>query len=180
MIPEKFVDRVETIETYQEDGSAQARLGAWKTAWAVALARPLTGGGFQIIDDHRWGRFYNPEHASGHGGVHSIYLEILAENGFITFGVYLLLLLSSILSATKIKRRSLESDLQNFHCYGAMLGIAFVAFAVSGAFLEFASFDLFYHLVAITIVLKVLLREKIRGAQDEATPDGFRKDTAYI
>ena len=51
MIPEQYVSRVKTIQTYEQDGSANARLVAWEAAWAVAKEHPLTGGGFQVIDD---------------------------------------------------------------------------------------------------------------------------------
>jgi probable O-glycosylation ligase (exosortase A-associated) len=175
-LPERFTARVETIQAYEEDDSVKRRLGAWKTAWMVATSRPFTGGGFQIIDDPNWSRHYNSEHASGHGGVHSIYFEVLAENGFITFGIYLWVLLSSILSARKVQRVSRERALQSFYCYGCMLQISFVGYVVTGAFLEFASFDLFYQLVAITIVIKVLLRQKMYDVQERAKRDVAQVD----
>jgi probable O-glycosylation ligase (exosortase A-associated) len=170
-IPEKVVDRMVTIQAYEQDSSAQARLGAWKTAWLVVVNRPFTGGGFQIIDDHNWSRFYNPEHTPGMGGVHSIYFEVLAENGFITFGIYLLLLVLSILSAGKVRRDSRRLGLDKYYAYGCMLQTAFVGYAVSGAFLEFASFDLFYHFIAIAILVKIFARQELAKLQDEGAHD---------
>jgi probable O-glycosylation ligase (exosortase A-associated) len=168
-VPDQLIDRAETIGNYEEDGSAQARFGAWRTAWMLARARPLVGGGFQIIDDKTIGRRYNPDFGAGQGGVHSIYFEVLAENGFVTLGIFLSLLLSTIMSARKIRKTAVRAGFDDFYCYGYMLEIGIFAYAVTGAFLEFASFDLYYQLVAITIVAKMLLKQKLASLQEETT-----------
>lgn len=50
-IPDAWFDRISTIQTYQEDGSAMSRLEAWKAAWNLAIDRPITGGGFDALND---------------------------------------------------------------------------------------------------------------------------------
>ena len=159
-VPDELIDRVESIQDFEEDGSAQARFGAWKTAWDIGVARPLVGGGFQIVDDIEIGSRFNPDFMPGQGGAHSIYFEILGENGFLALFLFLLLLVSTVLSSRKIRKTGRRSGLPDFMCYGAALEISIVAYAVSGAFLEFASFDLFYQLVAIVIAAKSMLRQK--------------------
>jgi len=42
-----------------------------------------------------------------------------------------------------------------------MLETAFIGFLVSGAFLGLANFDLFYQLIACTIILKILVRREL-------------------
>ena len=164
-VPDQLTDRVDTIQNYEEDGSAQARFVAWRTAWRLAVARPLVGGGFQIIDDLVIGQRYNPD--ADRTGVHSIYFEVLGENGFIALGIFLSLLLSAILSARKIRKTAGRVGFDDFYCYGYMLEIAICVYAVSGAFQEFASFDLFYQIVAITIITKVLLKQKLTVLQEK-------------
>ena len=165
-IPDKWFDRMTSIKTYKQVGSATARLEAWETAWKVALARPLTGGGFQIIDDTELSQNFNPTATERSVGVHSIYFEVLSENGFITLGIFLVLLASSIISTRKVRKVCQANGLTSFSNYSHMLEISIYAYAVSGAFLEFASFDLFYHLVALVIVLKLLSRDALQRAQN--------------
>ena len=45
-MPASWIDRMNTIETYQQDTSATGRLEIWHMAWSMAVARPLVGGGF--------------------------------------------------------------------------------------------------------------------------------------
>ena len=44
--PERWFNRVQTIETYGEDEFAQSRLWLWQMSWAMALKHPITGAGF--------------------------------------------------------------------------------------------------------------------------------------
>jgi probable O-glycosylation ligase (exosortase A-associated) len=167
-IPDRWIDRMRTIENYEEDRSAMSRIEAWKASWQLALHRPLVGGGFNALHDPDTYLRYNPDIPWTRGGkpdtqgAHSIYFEVLGENGFITFAIFVLLLFFAIMRARKVRRVSEENELPIFCYYGHMLEISFVAYAVSGAFLERASFDLFYHLVAVVIVVKILLKKKLQ------------------
>jgi len=161
LIPEQYIDRVQTIQTYEQDGSANARLTAWKAAWLVTKAHPLTGGGFQVIDDVPTVQAYLPEFTSSAVGVHSVYFEVLAENGFITFAIYLALLFGTMLSARWLMsgKKGPGKDPQ-FVQYGAMFYVSLWAFAVTGMFLEFASFDLYYQIIAAVVVSRVLAEKE--------------------
>ncbi|MDA9981325.1 putative O-glycosylation ligase, exosortase A system-associated, partial [Gammaproteobacteria bacterium] len=70
-LPEEWYARMYTIETYQEDGSAQSRLTLWKDGFYYAIAHPLLGAGFE-------GWKYVT-----HSDWHSSYIEIMAEHGLI-------------------------------------------------------------------------------------------------
>jgi putative inorganic carbon (HCO3(-)) transporter len=155
VVPERWYDRMQTIETYEQDRSAMSRLEAWEVAWKLALDRPLRGGGFQIINDPRVYDRYKPD-AILRTGVHSAYFEVLAENGFITFGLFIFLIFSCLVSLRKVKRVTRAHGPPRFFCYAQMLQASLIGYAVSATFMEFASFDLFYHVVALVIVLKVL------------------------
>ena len=47
-VPRGWVDRMQSIETYQEDSSALGRFASWQLAISIAKARPLIGGGLEI------------------------------------------------------------------------------------------------------------------------------------
>lgn len=165
MVPDQYIQRVQTIRTYEQDGSANARLTAWKAAWEIAKDRPLTGGGFQVIDDVATVKPYLSEFDSFAVGVHSVYFEVLAENGFITFVIFMALLFLSILSARSLRAGSYQRpEDQVFAKYGAMFGISLWAYSVTGMFLEFASFDLYYQIVAAIVISKVLVERSEQRA----------------
>ena len=153
--PEKWTKRMDTIQTYEQDGSAQGRIMAWKTAWRIALDRPLIGGGFDTFTERVYAR-YSPE-SDDVKDVHSIYFEIIGEQGFIGLFLFLLLIASSYNTLRRLRHIiSREADLQWAIHYPAMLQVSLVAYMVGGAFLGRAYFDLFYHLIASTVILRSL------------------------
>jgi probable O-glycosylation ligase (exosortase A-associated) len=172
VLPDQWFSRMGTLQEVDQDGSALSRLDAWKTAYRLALDYPLTGGGFQIIDDTLIYAQYNPTAVDHDAGVHSVYFELIGENGFVTFGLFVALMISSVLSLRRIRRRLRQKDPDGLANYSHALEISIVAYAVSGAFLEKASFDLIYHVLAMVIVLKALVAESLRqtASQQENAP----------
>ena len=166
LAPQKWSERMNTIETYQDDGSAMGRINAWKTATNIALARPLTGGGFQTWTPEVYARF-SPE-AWNVRDVHSSYFEILGEHGFIALIFYLLLLIYALLTATRLKwtvRRA--PSLRWAQHYPDMLQVSLFAYMLGGAFLGRGYFDLFYHLIAALVIVRQLILQDLRAAAPE-------------
>jgi hypothetical protein len=59
----------------------------------------------------------------------------------------------------------------------AMLQVSMIGYAVSGAFLGLGYFDLYYHLVAIMILLKVIVLKHVRETESAtARAVGQRKE----
>lgn len=156
-IPEKWYERVSSIETYEKDDSSMARIEAWRTAWRLALDRPLTGGGFQALEDKSLYDIYNPT-SRYRGDVHSVYFEALSEGGFITFGLFAALLVSSLLSLRSLRKEIVKSantpDNKWLIDYSHMVEIGIIGYMISGAFLELLTFDLIYTQIAIVVILK--------------------------
>ena len=48
-MPDTWYDRMNTIESYEEDTSAMGRINAWHFAFNLAIDKPLVGGGFQAF-----------------------------------------------------------------------------------------------------------------------------------
>lgn len=174
-LPDAWVDRISTIQSYEEDASALSRLAAWKAAWNLALDRPLTGGGFEAINDYDTFVHYNPEvlvriqeqgtlgfHISG---VHSIYFELLSENGFIGFGVFMTLAIFVLLTLRRLARDDGSPDSKERIAYSRMLSASLLAYFASGTFLELVSFDLFYQIIALVVILKRLYPVEVRRVE---------------
>lgn len=145
-LPAVWTERMETITNYEEDASAMGRIGAWKYAIARAVESPLLGGGFETF------RLYVRD-------VHSAYFEILGEHGFIALFLWVLLLFGSIASLQRLRKRAMNIDgLAWIPDYARATQIAIFAYAVGGAFLGAAYWDIFYHLVALCVLMKVFVR----------------------
>jgi probable O-glycosylation ligase (exosortase A-associated) len=159
-LPEHYKARVQTLENYDTDLSALGRLNAWKFAANLAREKPLTGGGFECFTPELFME-YAPEPLDYHAA-HSNYFLVLGEHGYPA-----LLLFCALLIATLLKLRRLETlsaklpALSWVNVYAAALQSGIIGYAISGAFLGRAYFDLFYHFVAATIILHELLRREI-------------------
>jgi putative inorganic carbon (HCO3(-)) transporter len=165
--PPEWYGRAQMITEYEEDESARSRLVSWRVAWGLALDRPLTGGGFWALP--QWEIFgrYAPEHPSTHSA-HSIYFGVLGDHGFPGLLLFVGLIVSCLASLRRIRRRFKgDADAQWLVGYARAVEVSLVAYAVSGAFLTLAYWDLFYHLVVVVVILRVLAD---RGA--EATETG--------
>ena len=157
--PGKWMDRMGNFFHGHLDNSAELRLNAWRFAFELAKNNPITGGGLKTFTPELYQRF-TP--GLEFAGAHSIYFQTLAEHGFVGLILFLLLLATSLASLMSLRRqaRSLPSA-EWIIPYTHMLQISLLAYMISGAFLEFANFDLFYQVIATIILLKILYRREL-------------------
>lgn len=168
MMPSKWMERMQSIEEFQEDASAQGRLNSWAFAFNLARDRPLTGGGFETFTP-RWFAVYAPNPQDVHDA-HSIYFEVLGEQGFVGLGLFLLLGWMTWRSGAWIVKHAREApDTQWMADLARMLQVSIVGYAVGGAFLGLAYFDFYYHLIAVVVLLKVMLQDHLK--EKEAASD---------
>ena len=156
-LPDKWFGRMETIESYQEDKSAVNRLRAWRVSYLVALDNPVLGLGFRPFSRDLYMK-YDPEYGPRSGDAHSIFFQVLAEHGFVGLGLYVALLLSTMLSLRRTMWvcRGVPAT-QWIYNYCHMLEASLMAYIASGVFLSMSYFDLYYHLIAIMVILKQLV-----------------------
>ncbi len=154
--PQVWFERVETIDHYEQDQSANMRLNSWQVAWKLALDHPLTGGGFWVLPHKEIYDAYSPG-TEVPNSAHSIYFAILGDHGFPGLLVFLSLVLSTLWSLRQIKR-SVKNNPEGrwLVTYCEAVQASLVAYLVSGAFLQQAYFDLFYHLISFAILLRVI------------------------
>jgi probable O-glycosylation ligase (exosortase A-associated) len=162
--PEKWQQRMEGFLYGKLDQSANQRLVSWKFALNVAATFPITGGSMQCFTPEMFARF-SKENLPGGGlssGPHSIYFQMIGEQGFVGLALYLTLIGACVMSLRRLRRvvRGLP-QLQWITAYANGLEGGFYAYLVSGAFLGLAYFDLFYQLVACTIILRILCRNEL-------------------
>jgi probable O-glycosylation ligase (exosortase A-associated) len=160
IMPERWLDRMGTISEYEQDLSARMRLNSWYTAWRIGLDHPFFGRGFRPFTLEIYLRYSPDEQLNTTQDAHSIYFQVLAEHGFLGLGLYVALILSTLLSLRGTMRQARGKPHLAFIGDAArMLQVSVIAYCTTGAFLSMSYFDLFYHLVAIAAILRVLARQ---------------------
>lgn len=143
-LPEQWFDRMLTIKTYQEDASVLGRLDSWQFAINRALRDPLTGGGFACFSERL--------------DSHSAYFQVLAQHGFIALGLWLSLLFGTMIALERLRRQAISLNSAAWiRPYARAIQISLLGYSVGAAFLGAAYWDILYHLVAISAILKVQL-----------------------
>jgi len=174
--PDRWSSRMETIQEYEQDMSANMRLNSWYVAYRLGLEHPLLGAGFKPFSPAVYGLYTPESRLNKDQDAHSIYLQVLAEHGVTGLGLYLALIACTLVSLRQVRRRARGNPELAFHHDAAqMVEVSLAAFLVSGAFLSLSYFDLFFHLVAITVMLKVLVfRPQPAPAPARAVPARVR------
>ncbi len=165
LIPSKWYDRMQSIENYEQDGSARGRLEMWTFAVNVAKDRPITGGGFGVFRGREkiYEKYY-PD-ATRRRNVHSVYFEVLGTQGFVGLIIFLALGIATLRTCTWIQKKSRDRpDLSKEYQFGVMLKLSLVAYAVGGAFLNLSTFDLFFLLLATATLCKGIVMRKLGEA----------------
>ena len=105
-IPQKWLERQQTVFTYGEDTSAMSRVDNWKFCWRIAVDNPLTGVGFEYGTNEMFAK-YAPEFLQTYArglNTHSIYFAMMASHGFTGFFVYFGMIGFTYLSCRRIRR----------------------------------------------------------------------------
>lgn len=159
LVPEEYVQRLQTIKTYEEVGEASAlsRLHFWRVALRMVEDRPL-GIGLKNYEmaydryDFTFGRY-------GRGrSVHSTYFQVLAELGYLGMLVFVALFGLAFWVAFRVRLLAMRGDLgaeaRFFYATTANAVIAsMVGFLVGGTFLSQALNDLTWTLFGIVAAL---------------------------
>ena len=116
-LPASFTERMGTISTYQSDASASTRIEVWKWTWEYVKTHPL-GGGFEAYRQNEIK--YDKIEIVGEGAsrtvvrtpeidksraYHSAFFEMLGEQGWPGFILWLMIHLGGILRMEVLRRR---------------------------------------------------------------------------
>lgn len=174
--PEAWMSRMGNFAHGDLDSSAEERLVTWGTAWNFSHDYPVTGGSFDVLPNVAVFQRYQPRPLPLgflSSAPHSIYFQLLADQGFVGLGIFILLVLSCFWSLWRIRRRVRHLPSANYLvAYSDMVEVSILGFMVSGSFLGFVYLDVIYQMIGTTVVLKMLLRKEfaelfVRAKQEE-------------
>lgn len=151
VMPEQWFNRMQSIDDYKQDASAMGRINAWMFAINVAKDNFL-GGGFRVFTPNIF-RLYAPDPLDYHVA-HSIYFQVLGEHGFVGLILYVLLMISTWWTAQRVLRVCRgKPELKWAFDLASMLQVSIIGFAIAGAFLSLAYYDLYFDIIALILLL---------------------------
>ena len=154
-LPQEWFGRMHTLETYQQDSSAMSRIQAWTDGWNHTLEHPFVGAGFdgwREVTQRDW---------------HSSYVEMFSEHGFIAFGLWLSLIIGTLISMTTLPKKTFQVEGMEWvanYCF--MLRASLICYMVGTAFLGLSYWDLLYHLIFIAVLVKKIALEELVSKQE--------------
>lgn len=155
-LPQEWFGRMNTIETYQSDSSAMSRIEAWTDGWNHTLEHPFVGAGFE---GWRWVTMRD---------WHSSYVEMFSEHGFIAFGLWLSLILGTLISLTTLPKKTHQVEgMEWVSNYCFMLRASLICYMVGTLFLGLSYWDLLYHLIFISVLVKKFALEELAIKQKD-------------
>lgn len=166
LMPEEWFSRMETIETYEEDLSAMGRINAWHMAINIANDR-IFGAGFATASPVVFNAYApNPDWVLV---AHSIYFQVLGDHGYIGLALYLLFWILTYRVAGRLA--AMEKRGPRFEwvaLLGNMSKVSLVGFAVGGAFLSLAYWDMPYYIMIILLATERYAKEVLIKSPEEA------------
>lgn len=176
-MPESWHARMETIGTYQQDTSAMGRINAWWMTWNVARDN-IFGGGFDMYNQAMFS-IYAPNPQDVHVA-HSIYFSVLGEHGFIGLALFLTMWILTWRWAGWLRKNATGNPETEWAAVlGGMCQVSLVGYAVGGAFLSLAYFDLPYNILALVILARRWVENYQQGGDFDMPPPVANTDTNH-
>ena len=180
-LPQSWYNRMDTIDNAMADGSFTTRVNSWKIHTLMALDRPLIGGGFKgpqvsyvwrmlAVDIDKFDFIRTPPPGDKGWAAHSIYFQVLGDQGFLGLFWFLLFILLAFLRLSTIERYFAKSaGKESWQCLLAgMTKISILAYCVSGAALSLAYLEMFYAILAVVVCLDQVMKQSV--ANEKAMP----------
>jgi O-antigen ligase len=184
-VDDKFVERQQTIQTYEEDTAAVERIESWKAAFDLIRDHPLGtgGGGFEALSP-----IYIPAIVEAHEGeprnVHNTFLLVACEWGVQGFFLFMAFVLSAMWSLLKIRKNAPKTPAgERVRMDSIALLLGLVGVLTAGFFFNRLYAEAIYWLAAFTAVLRNIHAQVVAEAvaEEAAVPSDDQLDTpAYV
>lgn len=160
LMPDSWIGRMNTIETYDSDLSALGRINAWWMSWNLALDRFPIGGGFEIAHADLFLRYApNPTPVLA---AHSIYFQVLGQHGFMGLMLFLLFFgLAWKSGSWVVENTRSQKDLLWARDLASMLQVSLVGYVVGGTFLSLGYYDFPYYVAVMLVALRTIITKEL-------------------
>jgi putative inorganic carbon (hco3(-)) transporter len=157
-LPDSWSNRMSSIDNYEEDRSAMGRISAWWNAFGIAKTY-VFGVGFNAARPELFARF-SPYPDFVHAA-HSIYFQVMGNHGFIGLAIFLGMWIATWRWAGALRREGAQQPETRWCAdLGAMCQVSLAGYAVGGAFLSLAYFDLPYNIMMLVVLSRCWVSAK--------------------
>ncbi len=193
-LPQSYFERMSTISSHDGDQSASTRVAVWEWTWDYVAENPR-GGGFDI---YRANKFtYRMPERTGEGNTqsieykevvdegrafHSAYFEVLGEQGYLGFLVWIWLQLLGLWHMERIRRkwRKRTGEGERWQApFATALQYAHIIYLVGALFQGIAYQPFIMMLIGLQIALHVYCKRldspQNKGIRSTRGPSGARK-----
>jgi probable O-glycosylation ligase (exosortase A-associated) len=148
--------RFESTADYDTDASANSRLTTWRIAWRMASENPIFGMGI------RNSNLFTFDYGADMPGrtIHSLYLQIAADSGFVALALYLAALFIVWRTTCRVMRETMwRTDTEGRRAYAIAAGVegSMIVFCFGAAFLSLENFETPYIMLLIGSQLPLAL-----------------------
>ncbi|AEP30653.1 putative O-glycosylation ligase, exosortase A system-associated [Brumicola nitratireducens] len=149
--PDSWKERMGTMENVSEESSAMGRVVVWKWTIDYVATKPIMGGGFWsfIANKGQLNKYTEDFYLSNSKAYHSIYFQLLGEQGYGGFFIYFFMLFLAFMTNRKIMRSTVYDDWSKD--LAMHMNHAIIIFCVGGAFISIAYQPLIFTIIALTI-----------------------------
>ena len=167
-MPDRWFSKMDTLEHYDKDDSAMFRLYAWETAYNIAKDKFPVAGGFE---------WESPMASMKYSPLptlvlvpHSIYFQVIGSQGFIGLALFLTFWGLVWCQCGWLRHHCRDRpDLAWGRSLGSMVQVSIAGYAVGGAFLDLAFWDLPYYLYAAVASAKYVANQALSQPLDEGS-----------
>jgi probable O-glycosylation ligase (exosortase A-associated) len=179
MAGQEIQARFFTLEKNDEDDSANSRRRSWAAAWNMALDNPIFGVGIRNAN------LFSYDYGADVKGrtIHSQYLQIAADNGFVGLGLYLGML-ASVWADTRFCRLAVKGrdDIRSRRTYLVATAVetSMAIFCFGGAFLSLENFELPFLLLLLGSQLAAVVKGQLEIEREREKPETIDSEWSGI
>jgi O-antigen ligase len=169
----EFWQEMSTVSTGAQEGTGAGRLELWEMAWRVFLEHPLVGTGAGnfgtvasgiVADDPTRVQFRESAMLWG-VGLHSVYFQVLAEQGMIGVIVWIAMLVGFVRRARFLRSRRASDEWSRYQ--GDSFELANLSRALEVTMIAFLANGFFYNQIYIhwfwTLILMMYVLSEVAG-----------------
>jgi probable O-glycosylation ligase (exosortase A-associated) len=159
-----------SVQQYEEDKSAQSRFSSWSAGLAIARDYPIFGIG------PRNSPMVLKRYGADMSGrvIHSQYLQLAADMGFVGLAWYLGILVCAWFSLRRVRQRTRrDTSDEGRHVFGLACALesSLAVFCVGAFFLSLEVFELPYMLLMMSMQLSIAVRATLAVAPAVVQPE---------
>jgi putative inorganic carbon (HCO3(-)) transporter len=156
----RWGERMSTINTYNADSSALGRIKVWEWTIGYVAEHPFGGGFSSYLHNRILGAapdgtvIYVPDGQIGGKAFHSIYFEVLGEQGYLGFAMYFAMVVLALLKLRKLKKTWRDHPgMEWIAALANAMMTSIIVFLAGGAFVGIAYQPYIFYLLSLTVAI---------------------------